>query len=69
MVHIENMEQKNAQQIKVTFGEEIRRLSFTGTSFQMLVEDVKRLFNLKDEFNPVIKYLDDDKDLITSNTF
>lgn len=63
-----NMEQKIAQQVKVSFGEEIRRLSFTGNSFKSLVEEIKKLFNLKDEFPIVVKYLDEDKDNITMSS-
>lgn len=65
MIYI-NMEQKIAQQVKVSYGEEIRRLSFTGNSFKMLVEEIKKLFSLKEESPIVVKYLDEDKDYITS---
>lgn len=59
------MEQKNARQIKVSLGEEIRRFAFLGTSFNQLCKDVKRIFSLEEESKVDLKYQDCDKDLIS----
>jgi len=71
MVHtqeVANMEQKTAQQIKVSFGEEIRRMAFAGKSFNNLATELKKLFGLKEDCHLIVKYTDDDQDLITMSS-
>ena len=50
--------------LKITYGQEIRRVSFTGDSFSALRSLVATLFSL-DQERITIKYKDSDGDLIT----
>jgi len=51
---------------KINFKNEIRRLSFTGTEFSSLKEQIRNLYDIQSEF--VLKYLDDESDLILINS-
>jgi len=60
-----NSNSVSISQIKVSFGEELRRTTFKGTSFHDLEAEVRNLFKLKEGSKVVIKYQDDEGDLIT----
>jgi len=53
-----------ARSVKASFGDDLRRFSFEGNSFSHLEEIVRSIYNLKNE-DVLMKYEDDEKDLIT----
>jgi hypothetical protein len=52
--------------IKVSFGDDLRRFNFSGNDFCVLQETLAKIFNLSGPF--LIKYLDDEKELVTMSS-
>jgi len=53
---------ENVNQIKISYGAQIRRFTFIGTEFTSLKRQIAEMFSITDEF--VLKYTDDEKDSV-----
>lgn len=54
--------------VKASLGGEIRRITFAGTSFQLLQEQVANLFGIEKDKQVVLKYKDNEGDLVTMSS-